>query len=362
MSLQDWGWDSYFETLWSSQNPGNVRPARVISQQRTLWRVAGDFPGLWAKPGGKLRLDAASGADWPAIGDWVVISSESAAGPAQVQAVLPRRSSFSRKEPGKRFIEQVIAANVDTAFIVCGLDDDFNPRRIERYLAQCWDSCVKPDLILNKADICTNLPETLRAAQQVAIGSPVRVISCRTGDGIDQLAEALLPRRTNVLLGSSGAGKSTLLNQLLGRNAQATQPARESDSRGRHTTTARELFALPGGALLIDTPGLRELQLWTRGSESVNDAFPEIEALAAHCRFRDCRHDGEPGCAVAAALAEGKLIPQRLENRRKLLREQDFLLRKTDPGLRRAEKQRFKVISRRLRERYRHGQKDPRSG
>jgi len=362
MSLQDWGWDSYFEAVWSSERCENARPARVVSQHRGLWRIAGDLPDGWAEPSGKLRLDAASGSDWPAVGDWVAISRESAEGRAQVQAVLPRRSSFSRKEPGRRVGEQVIAANVDTAFIVCALDGDFNPRRIERYLTQCWDSRVKPALLLNKADLCADLPEKLRAAEQIAIGCSILVASAQTGEGIREIREGLLPRRTYALLGSSGVGKSTLLNRLLGEAVQPTQPTRESDSRGRHTTTSRELFPLPGGALLIDTPGLRELQLWTTGKQAISEAFPEIETLAARCRFRDCRHEGEPGCAVAAAMKAGALDPRRLESRRKLLREEAFLQRKINPGLQQAEKHRFKVISRQIRERYRHGEKDPRSG
>jgi ribosome biogenesis GTPase / thiamine phosphate phosphatase len=274
---------------------------------------------------------------------------------------LRRLSCFSRKGAGRRIQEQVIAANVDTAFIVCGLDNNFSARRIERYLAQCWDSGVKPALILNKADVATNLPDKRKAAEQVALGCSIVVTSAHTGEGMPELLHSLVPGRTHVLLGSSGVGKSTLLNALLGQTVQVTQPTRESDSKGRHTTTARELFALPGGALLIDTPGLRELQLWT-DEEAITAAFPEIEALAEHCRFRDCRHEDEPGCAIAAAIAAGTLDPQRLESRRKLIREQAFLERKIDSAAQSADRQRIKIISRQIRKRYLHGDKDPRTG
>ena len=361
MSIEDWGWDSYFEALWRSEDREAMLRARVILQQRGLWRVRGEFEESWAEPSGKLRLGAEPCGDWPAVGDWVAISQDGSNGRAQMQSVLRRRSSFSRKEAGKRIGEQVIAANVDTAFIVCGLDGDFNARRIERYLAQCWDSNVKPVLVLNKADVGTDLLEKALAAERVAVGCMVLVTSARSGKSLDELREAIVAGRTHVLLGSSGVGKSTLLNALLGQHMQSTQPTRESDGRGRHTTTARELFVLPGGGLLIDTPGLRELQLWA-GEDSIAQAFPEIASLAEHCRFRDCRHEDEPGCAVAAALESGALDPARFENRRKLLREQAFLLRKVDAGAQHAEKQRTKVISRRIRERYLHEGKDPRSG
>jgi ribosome biogenesis GTPase len=255
--------------------------------------------------------------------------------------------------PGKKIAEQVIAANVDTALLVSALDGDFNPRRVERYLAQCWESGARPAIVLNKADACGDPSVKAAEMERIALGTDVCVVSAKTGQGMEGLERFLRPGQTVVLLGSSGAGKSTIANRLLGEILQEVRPVREGDSRGRHTTTARELFILPGGALLMDTPGLRELQLWD-AADGVSQAFADIGALAAECRFGDCKHEGEPGCAVQAALAEGMLDEARLENRRKLLREQEFLRRKIDPEARHEEKERFKRLYRGIRQMYLH--------
>jgi ribosome biogenesis GTPase / thiamine phosphate phosphatase len=329
----------------------------VIAQQRKFWRVAGDFGERWAEASGKLRLAAAEGADWPAVGDWVVAELHDADTNAVIQEVLPRRSKFVRKSPGKRIEEQVIAANVDTALLVSALDGDFNPRRVERYLAQCWESGARPVIVLNKADACEDTLVKASEMERVALGTAVCVVSAKTGQGFAELEEYLTPGQTLVLLGSSGVGKSTIANRLLGHAVQEVQPVRESDSRGRHTTTAREIFILPGGALLMDTPGLREMQLWDT-EDGVAQVFAEIDALAGECRFGDCRHEGEPGCAVQAALDAGTLDPARLENRRKLMREQEFLRRKVDPEARQEQKEHWKQIHRTARQRYQQRAKD----
>lgn len=360
-SLRWWGWNSYFEALWNEGERENMVPARVIAQQRKFWRLAGAFGECWAEVSGKLRLAAGEGVEWPAVGDWVAVDLREKGSAAFILEVLPRRSRFVRKVAGKKIAEQVLAANVDTALLVAALDGDFNPRRVERYLAQCWESGAKPVIMLNKADACGDTAAKAAAMERVALGAEVCVISAKTGQGMEGFAKFLAPGQTLVLLGSSGVGKSTIANRLLGEFRQDVQPVQEGNSRGRHTTTARELFVLPGGALVVDTPGLRELQLWD-AAEGVSQAFADIDALAADCRFGDCTHKGEPGCAVQAALNAGTLDVGRVENRRKLLREQEFLRRKLDPEARHKEKERIKRMFRGIRQMYRHKNKDSEAG
>jgi ribosome biogenesis GTPase len=354
MSITGWGWNSYFEAFWRGGDWGNAVPARVVAQQRKFWRVAGDFGECWAEASGKQRLAAA---DWPAVGDWVVMELHRADSTAVIQEVLPRRTKFVRKSPGKKIEEQVIAANVDTALLVSGLDGDFNPRRMERYLAQCWESGARSVIVLNKADACEEARGKAAEMERVAIGTSVCVVSARTGEGFAELEEFLKPGHTLVLLGSSGVGKSTIANRFLEETVQEVRPVRKSDSKGRHTTTTRELFILPGGALLMDTPGLREMQLWD-ADHGVAQAFADIDSLAAQCRFGDCRHEAEPGCAVLAALSAGTLDPARVENWRKLLREQEFFRRKIDPEARQEQKELWKQIHRAARQKYRQRQRD----
>jgi ribosome biogenesis GTPase len=253
--------------------------------------------------------------------------------------------------------DQVIAANIDTALLVSALDGDFNPRRVERYLAQCWESGARPVIVLNKADACEDLTTRVAEVERVAMGTPVCVLSAKTGEGFSELEKFLGRGQTVVLLGSSGVGKSTIVNRLFGEARQEIREVREGDSRGRHTTTTRNLFALPGGALLMDTPGLRELQLWD-AEQGLAQAFEDIDALAVRCRFTDCGHTAEPGCAVQAAIQAGTLDLARLENWRKLRREQEFLRRKMDPGARQQEKERVKLLHRGARQKYEQWERD----
>jgi ribosome biogenesis GTPase len=355
--LTSWGWNSYFEAFWRGGEWKNAVPARVIGQQRKFWRIAGGFGECWAEASGKLRLAADEGADWPAVGDWVAAELQGADATGLIQEVLPRRSKFVRKSPGTKMEEQVIAANVDAALLVSTLDGDFNPRRVERYLAQCWESGAKPVIVLNKADACDDASGKAAEMELVAIGASVYVVSAKTGQGFSELEEVLTPGHTLVLLGSSGVGKSTIANRLLGQIVQEVQPVRESDAKGRHTTTSRELFVLAGGALLMDTPGLREMQLWD-AEDGVAQVFADIDALAGQCRFGDCRHEGEPGCAVQAALDAGTLDRGRVENRRKLLREQEFLRRKVDPEARQDWKNRMKSLHREVKRMYESRKKE----
>jgi ribosome biogenesis GTPase len=357
VTISLWGWNSYFEAFWSGQNWKNAAPARVIAQQKKFWRIAGDFGGCWAEASGKLRLAAEKGADWPAVGDWVVAEVRGTESTAVIHGVLPRRSKFVRKSAGRKMDEQVIAANVDAALLVSALDGDFNPRRVERYLVQCWESGARPVIVLNKADACASAREKAAEMERVAIGASVCVVSAKTGEGLSELEEFLKPGHTLVLLGSSGVGKSAIANRLIGQAVQEVQPVRESDSKGRDTTTARELFVLPGGALLMDTPGLREMQLWD-AEDGVAQTFGDIDALAAQCRFGDCCHEGEPGCAVHAALDARTLDAARLENWRKLLREQEFLWRKVDQEAQLEHKEQWKLLHRAQRQKYQQREKD----
>ena len=357
MSLKELGWNSHFDALWQEREQAEWLPARVISQQRGLWRIAGDFAECWAEASGTLRAAAETGGDWPAAGDWVASEILSGGGRPLIQKVLPRRSKFVRKVAGRRLEEQVIAANVDTAFVVMALDGDFNVRRLERYLAQCWESGAKSIVVLNKADDRDDVAARIAEVEGIAAGAPIFAVSALSGVGLEALDSFLAPGQTIVLLGSSGVGKSTLVNYFLRRDAQAVQSVRASDSRGRHTTTSRELFALPGGALMIDTPGLRELQLWGV-TDGVEQAFSDIEELAAECKYGNCGHTTEPGCAVRTAIAEGRLDENRLENQRKLEREQEFVRRKVDPEAQKQEKERVKQLHRGAKQKYDQRRKD----
>jgi ribosome biogenesis GTPase len=274
-------------------------------------------------------------------------------GDGRIRAVLPRRSRFSRRAAGDPTEEQIVAANIDTVFLVAGLDGDFNPRRIERYLLVASESGASPVIVLNKADLVADAQPLAASVRALAADVPVHVVSCRTPETLVPLREYLGEGRTGALLGSSGVGKSTIVNKLVGYNLMATRAVRLSDSRGRHVSTARQLVLLPGGGVLIDTPGMRELQLWDPGDGRVA-AFTDIEALAAGCRFRDCRHRHEPGCEVRAAIDARALSAARLESYHKLQDEQAHQARQLDRRAQIDEKRRSKAgakaLAKRLKE------------
>ena len=324
---------------------------RVALEHRGTYRVYTEFGECTAEVTGQFRYQADGDQTFPAVGDWVALHHHGPDHPATIHQVLPRTSQFVRKVAGTKTQGQVIAANVDTVFLMSGLDGDFNLRRIERYLVMAWDSGATPVIVLNKADLCATLSETLADVAAVAIGVPIHPISAALGTGLNQLDPYLIPGKTVALIGSSGVGKSTLTNYLLGTHQQAIQAVRADDSRGRHTTSHRHLLPLPSGALLIDTPGMRELQLWSTAS-GLEETFADVEALASDCKFRDCQHEQEPGCAVQAAIATGDLDPGRLRSYQKLQREQQWLVQRQDTHARSNTKRRWKQITKTIRQRY----------
>ena len=342
--LNGLGWDGNWTKQFEPFAQEGLHPARVVCQH-------GDAYDLWAQEGelradvsGRFRHVHASRADWPAVGDWVAVMPRPAEQAATIHAVLPRRSRFSRKAAGEETVEQVVAVNVDLVFIVSGLDGDFNVRRLERYLALAWESGARPVIVLNKADLCPDAVPRVAAAEGVAFGVPVIVTSAATADGLEALRAKLGPGLTGVFMGSSGVGKSSLVNALLGRTRQSVRAVREDDSRGRHTTTSRQLVLLPGGGMVIDTPGMRELRLWVDG-DSVDRAFADIGTLAAQCRFDDCTHQSETGCAVQAAVVSGLLTPERLSSYHKLQREAQYVAMRQTQSARIIEKTRWKQIA-----------------
>ncbi|MDP2350610.1 MAG: ribosome small subunit-dependent GTPase A [Chloroflexota bacterium] len=350
-TLTELGWDPGWAAAFAPFDEPERWPARVTASHRDAWIVATPAGERDAVVAGRLRHDALGPADLPAVGDWVVVAGGAnggANGDGQVviRAVLPRRTVFRRgAEGGHAVDEQVLAANVDVALVVTGLDGDFNLRRIERYLAVVYAGGATPVVVLNKTDIATDLAGLRTAAATVAPGTDVLAISARTGDRVQDLAGRHLgPGRTAVVLGSSGVGKSTLVNALIGYERMSTGVVRGDDARGRHTTTHRELVRLPGGGLLIDTPGIRSLGV-AGAADGLDAAFSDITDIAGSCRFTDCRHEREPGCAVRAALADGRLTRARLESQRKLEKEAAHVARSGDRLLRETERKRWKAIS-----------------
>jgi ribosome biogenesis GTPase / thiamine phosphate phosphatase len=323
------GWSPGRQEEFEPHAAGGLAPARVAAQHRGAYVVYAEAGERPAEVAGRFRHEAATASDFPAVGDWVAVEDAPDAGAATIHAVLDRATAFSRKAAGEEAVEQVVAANVDVVFLVSAFGDDLNVRRIERYLASGWESGATPIIVLNKSDLSVDLAADLAEVEAVAFGVPVHVVSCLAGDGLDELKAYLSGNRTVALLGSSGVGKSSLLNRLVGWERQDVRGIR-ADGRGRHTTTFRELVPLPDGGLVLDTPGMRELALWDAAG-GVEDAFTDVADLAAACRFADCAHESEPGCAVQAALADGSLAGERLESYRKLQRELDHLELKADP-------------------------------
>jgi ribosome biogenesis GTPase / thiamine phosphate phosphatase len=359
MSLFALGWDDSFVRAFAPFSAAGLVPARVSIQHKHAFELLSAHGASEAECTGRLLHLTASPGDLPAVGDWVAVRfragespSDAAADPrADIHAVLPRRTKFSRRASGDVDAEQVVAANVDTVLLVTALDQNFNLRRIERYLAVAWESGAQPVIVLNKADLHPDAAAARAEVAAIAGGAPVVALSALAADSVQgpstaplALAPWLVPGRTLALLGSSGVGKSTLINRLVGEERQRTMAISDAVGKGRHVTTHRELIVTPSGALVIDTPGMRELQLWEVDRAAMGATFADIGALAARCRFRDCTHRAEPGCAIQMALEEGSLAPGRWQSFQKLQREQAYAARRADPQLDREHRAAWKKI------------------
>jgi ribosome biogenesis GTPase len=359
MNLIDLGYNDFFKSQFEELKENELIPARVSCEQRNIYTLLteqGEFP---AEVTGKYRHEAKSRGDFPSVGDWVAVKIAPQGESASIHTVLKRKSVFSRLAVLDGITEQqVLAANIDTAFLVSGLDNEFNLRRIERYLAVTWDSGANPVIVLNKSDMCDDIESVISDVETIAMGIPILPVSATTNESIDTLLPYLKAGQTVVFLGSSGVGKSTLINKILGEDRQLISDVREYDNKGRHTTTYRELIPLPNGGMLIDTPGMREIQMWG-DEDSLKKAFDDIESLAGSCRFKDCIHDTEPGCAVKQAIEDGTLDSNRLKSYRKQQRELISLNMRKSARARHLEKIQGKKFASMVKEvyKYKHNKK-----
>lgn len=328
-ALTDYGWTDTLQAEFELFAAQGLIPGRIVVQQRGGYRLVTPDGEIDARASGAL-MKATAEDGRPTAGDWVAVEARPGETTALVHHIVPRRTAFIRKASGPRGGAQVVAANVDVALLVASLNSDLNLRRLERYLATTYESGADPVIVLTKADLAGDYADRMAEVEAIAFGAPVLALSSKTGEGLDALSTYLASGRTAVLLGSSGAGKSTLLNALAGEQKMDTGEIREADERGRHTTTHRELVRLASGALILDTPGMRELGLW-EADAGVAATFADIEALAGQCRFADCAHGKEPGCAVRTAVETGELDPARLRSFEKLQAELAFEHRKEDP-------------------------------
>ena len=345
-TLDAYGWDSVFAERFAPFAEQGLLPARVVVQYQQIYRVVTEDGELLAMVAGRMRHRAGGRVDYPAVGDLVAIRPDPDSDRATIHGVLERKSRFVRKVAGSVVAEQVVAANVDVVLLVTALDADFNPRRLERYLVLAHESGARPAIVLSKTDLADDLDAYVREARSVAGPDvPIHPVSAPLDEGYEALRAYLEPGKTVALLGSSGVGKSTIVNRLAGEELQRTREVRTTDGRGRHTTTHRQVILLADGGLLMDTPGMRELQLWDV-DEGVEETFSDVDELADHCRFPDCEHVQEPGCAVLAAIEEGRLAAERLESYHKLRRELRALAARQDRLNRQFEKKRVRAATR----------------
>ena len=342
--LQQYGWNDFFEATFTPLAEQGFVPGRVALEYNQFYRVLTEKGELLAEITGKLKHEAASRADLPAVGDWVALRLVEAENKATLHAVLPRRSKFARKTKGSKTEEQIVGTNIDTIFLVTSLNQDFNPRRIERYLTIAWDSGASPVVLLTKTDLCDDLGNKLEEVLEVSSGVPVHAVCAIQGEGLEELEQYFKPGQTVALIGSSGVGKSTLINRLIGFERQIVKEVRDHDDRGLHTTRHRELILMPNGALVLDTPGMRELQLWD-ADEGIETTFEDIEEIATSCYFTNCKHETEPRCAVRTAIETGTLDAGRFENYLKMQRELNHLARRQDQFAQRVERHRVKKLT-----------------
>jgi len=350
-ALEELGYSRRWQALFEPHLARGLTPARVIRGDRGSALIATAAGVLRAKLSARLLKSARGSADLPVVGDWVAALAPEGLDAPLIEVVLERASAISRGDPGRTSAVQVLAANIDTVFVVHPIAGPPNLRRIERELSVAWESGAAPAVVLTKADLSADPEAARRAVESVAPGADVLAMNALTGEGIAPLFEYVSGHHTAVLIGPSGAGKSTLVNALLGEHRQATREVRVSDGRGRHETVARELIQMPGGGVLIDTPGLRELGL-TGSEEGITATFPDVELASRSCRFRDCAHTDEPGCAVRTAVESGSLPPERLASYHKLMREARVATMKTDARVRAEEKRKWKIIRKAARDFY----------